>query len=203
MISLRQLLFPFLFFASVWWFKKWEDYRFQNLPEEAQMAELASVSSVTVWLILYPSLILFAAGMSVGLYWLIISLRIYNYWTTVKRSSETTLRLSALCNALSQENSRLMAIAGTSGGDGAELQAWSSEASLAQLHALLEKSDLDQLEKHIGRLRDASERLNNVTRQIDQSWDRHVFDTLQSYISRLKAVKFPWQNVRHCIVLYL
>lgn len=165
------------------------------------MAESAFVSSMTVWLILYKFLDLFATGTFVRLYLLMIDLRLYDW--TLKRSSEMTLRLSALCNALSHENSRLMTIAGTSGGDGAELQVWTSEAILAQLHDLLEKSDLDQLEKHIGRLRDASERLNNVTRQIDHSWNRRVVDTLQSYISRLKAVKFPWQNVRHCIVLYL
>ncbi len=197
-LSLRNLLFLFLFYAGVWRYSKWERDRFTNLTEEAQEAALESDSEMAIRFFQYPISVLSVAWVPVTLYWLITNLRLYHYWTTVKRSSWTTPRLYALISDLSQESGRLMAIAGPSGGDGAELQVWASEASPAQLHDLLERSDLDQLEKHIGRLRDASKRLNNVTRQIDQSWDRRVFDTLQSCTSLLKAVKCSWQNVRHC-----
>lgn len=129
------------------------------------------------------------------------SVILYSYcrnlcWRMVKRESEMALRLSALCSDFSQESGRLRAIAGTSGGNDAERQVWTSEASLAQLHDLLEKSDLNQLEKHIGRLRNASKRLNNVTRQIHQSWTRRIFDTFQSCFSLLKAAIFSLHDVR-------
>ena len=187
--SLRGLLFPLLLFAGVWYSMKREGNWFSNLIMEAESSSP----------IKYTALIMVPAWVTMLLFHYITSLHLYYYWTTIKRSSETTLRLSALRSDLLQESGRLRAIAGTSGDDGVELQVWTSEASLAQLHDLLEKSDLNQLERHIGRLRDASKRLNNVTRQIDQSWDRRIFDTLQSCIARLKAVKFPWQNVRHCM----
>ena len=166
---------------------------------EEQNAKQSSKFDLVKWPIIGVAISLGVLEVLSELYMIIGNLRISQYWTAVRRSSETTLRLSALHSDLLQESGRLMAIAGTSGDDGAELHVWTSETSLAQLHGLLEEFDLDQLEKHIGRLRDAGKRLHSITRQIDQSWDHRVFYTLQSCFSRLKAVNVPWQSVRSWI----
>ena len=193
--SLRGLPYFFLFLAVVWYTAKRDRDRFYNLSEEAQEAELMSTSLP----IIFTALILVAALVPIFLYQFITSSHLYYYWTTVNRSSGMALRLFGLRSDLLQVSSRLRAIAGTSRDDGAELQVWTSGASLAQLHDLTKTSDLSQLGKYFGRLRDAAKRLNHVTGQLDQSLERRVFDTLQSCITRLKAFRFPWQNVRHCM----